>query len=483
MPLRSRPTRARDTPDARSLLEEEVTEETRARPLFDARTFLEIEAQEETGITPKSGTEETEENWGFEQITNEEPVVLDVKTEPGEPQPDIEQLTNGPFVPVVKTEPGEPHSAAVGDEAPAQPAVVNLATQAVIALVGRLADRGLFVHDGAVPTIRELEHTSAKKDRSKGKVVWHNDNLNVDLAQIALFVKVVNPLDGATAKELPWRLGPSNPTINFTLDGTGGTIYDFKYNYSAKFMLREGQPMFDPNRKYSLTNTIDFIRQVDLQTQAQAGTVCSTIVADFKRLHQNKTDVTFNQYVDLARAGDKVHHEGAISTPHKLIIHAFCNPPWVSTPVHAFAVNGYNFVVSLNPVVGRGKDTSPNLAKYNQYQSLFKAAVLKQNLDTPPVSKVTTTGDLQKLTIEETQGWTIAPFEEGQELLIVGHFEPTFAPNYCSPELRLDHVYILPIEPVAFEWPESVTSASTSATTTPNNTPNKKPKIELLTDF
>jgi hypothetical protein len=112
------------------------------------------------------------------------------------------------------------------------------------------------------------------------------------------------------------------------------------------------------------------------------------------------------------------------------------------------AVNGTNFVVTLNPVVGRcGKDASPNLAKYNQYPSLFKAAVLKQNLDTPPVSKVTTAGDWQKLTIEETQGWTIEQFVvvEGQELLIVGHFEPTFAPNYCSPELRLDHVYILPI--------------------------------------
>ncbi len=142
-------------------------------------------------------------------------------------------------------------------------------------------------------------------------------------------------------------------------------------------------------------------------------------------------------------------------------------------------MNGSDFVVTLNPVVGRGKDASPNLAKYNQFPSLRKAAVLKQNLEPPPVSKVTTAGDLQS---EETQGWTIDPFVEGQELLILGHFEPTFAPNYCSAELRLDHVYILPIEPVAFEWPEPITSASTSATTT-NNTPNKKPKFELLTDF
>ena len=101
----------------------------------------------------------------------------------------------------------------------------------------------------------------------------------------------------------------------------------------------------------------------------------------------------------------------------------------------------------------------------------------------PPVSKVTEDGDLEKFTIEETQGWTINPVEEGQDVLIVCHIEPIFGPNYCSPEFRLDHVYMLPIEPVAFEWPEPVTSASTSATTTPNNTPNKKPKIELLTDF
>ncbi len=76
MPLRSRPTRARDTPDAhdaRSLLVEEVpvTEETRARPLSDARSFLEFEAQEETGITPKSGTEEAEEAWSGQTSLSE----------------------------------------------------------------------------------------------------------------------------------------------------------------------------------------------------------------------------------------------------------------------------------------------------------------------------------------------------------------------------------------------------------------------------
>ena len=68
-------------------------------------------------------------------------------------------------------------------------------------------------------------------------------------------------------------------------------------------------------------------------------------------------------------------------------------------------------------------------------------------------------------------------------MLIVCHIEPIFGPNYCSPEFRLDHVYMLPIEPVVFEWPDPVASASTSAATTPSNTPNKKPKIELLADF
>jgi hypothetical protein len=96
---------------------------------------------------------------------------------------------------------------------------------------------------------------------------------------------------------------------------------------------------------------------------------------------------------------------------------------------------------------------------------------------------VTEDGDLEKFTIEETQGWTINPVEEGQDVLIVGHIEPIFGPNYCSPEFRLDHVYMLPIEPVVFEWPDPVTSAATSATTTPSNTQNEKPKIELLTDF
>ena len=44
--------------------------------------------------------------------------------------------------------------------------------------------------------------------------------------------------------------------------------------------------------------------------------------------------------------------------------------------------------------------------------------------------------------------WCGLSVPEGQDLLIVRHIiEPTFAPNYCSPELRLDHVYMLPTDP------------------------------------
>jgi hypothetical protein len=76
--------------------------------------------------------------------------------------------------------------------------------------------------------------------------------------------------------------------------------------------------MFDPNRMYSVTDTINFLRQVDLdlETQAHAANVCSAIIGDFKRLHQGKTTVTFNECVGLVRAGDKVHHQGAILYRH-----------------------------------------------------------------------------------------------------------------------------------------------------------------------
>ena len=43
-----------------------------------------------------------------------------------------------------------------------------------------------------------------------------------------------------------------------------------------------------------------------------------------------------------------------------------------------------------------------------------------------------------------------------------GYLLIIFGPSYCAPELRLDHVYMLPIEPIAFEWPDPVTSAATS---------------------
>jgi len=141
-------------------------------------------------------------------------------------------------------------------------------------------------------------------------------------------------------------------------------------------------------------------------------------------------------------------------------------------------------VMGLNPIVCRDKKkTSPNKDTYGDYDSTRTAGVLKQNVDPPPISHPMIDGSMEKMTLDETMGWTHCPIAEGHKLLVVGHIEPTFAPNYCSPELRLDHIYMLPIDPVVFEWPLSVASASTSTTTTPHSTPNKKPKIELRTDF
>ena len=60
-------------------------------------------------------------------------------------------------------------------------------------------------------------------------------------------------------------------------------------------------------------------------------------------------------------------------------------------------MDGFDFVVGLNPVVGRGKDASPNMDKYNEYDSTKRAKILKQRLDPPAVSKVTKDGNLKKL--------------------------------------------------------------------------------------
>ena len=152
--------------------------------------------------------------------------------------------------------------------------------------------------------------------------------------------------------------------------------------------------------------------------------------------------------------------------------------------LYVCAVENLPMVMTLNPVVCRDKKkTSPHQDTYGDYISTTPAKVLKQLVDPPPISHPMIDGSMEKMTIDMTMGWTHCPLAEGQKLLVVCHLEPTFAPSYCSAELRLDHIYMLPIDPVVFEWPLTVASASTSATTTPNNTPNKKPKIELRTDF
>jgi hypothetical protein len=269
-------------------------------------SLIDDEVEVATGTTPTSEAEETED-WDIEES----------------------------IVPDVKIEPGEPQSSAV-EEAPAELAVVSPDVQAVIDLVDRLEDRGLLVHAGAAPKIVDIEHTSSKKDRSRGNVVWHNDIKDVDLRQVAFFATVVEPTNGLDSKRLSWRLGPQDAFSNLTLDRTGQTTYDFKSMYHLKATLKPQRTMLDPNGKYSVTNTVNFLRQVDLDTQEYAAKACSTIVTEYNRLHKNNnSDVMFKDYVALARAGDKVLQQGAISPPHANVLHAVCNTPHFSTSVYA----------------------------------------------------------------------------------------------------------------------------------------------------
>jgi hypothetical protein len=182
--------------------------------------------------------------------------------------------------------------------------------------------------------ITDRQVLELKKDRSTGNVVWHNDYKNVDLRQFAFFATVVEPTNGFDSKRLSWRLGPQNAFSNFTLDRTGHTNYDFKSMFNLKLTLQPQRTMFDPNGKYSMTNTVNYLRQVDLDTQEQAAKSCSTIVTEYNRLHKN-SDVMFKDYVALARAGDQVLQQGAISPPHTNVLHAFCNTPHFSTSVYA----------------------------------------------------------------------------------------------------------------------------------------------------
>ncbi len=97
----------------------------------------------------------------------------------------------------------------------------------------------------------------------------------------------------------------------------------FKSMFNLKLTLPPPQStIFDQNGNYSVSNTITFLRQVDLDTQLHAAKACSTIVSEYNRLHRN-TDVMFKdcQCVELARAGDKVLQEGAIATTRERITH------------------------------------------------------------------------------------------------------------------------------------------------------------------
>jgi hypothetical protein len=96
-------------------------------------------------------------------------------------------------------------------------------------------------------------------------------------------------------------------------------------------------------------------------------------------------------------------------------------------------VNGAPFVVGLNPIMTNEKKSFAELPPRRRRHS-------SRNPTRHPNACVNNAGAFEKSTIDQTISWTQCTVTEGQELLIVCHIEPTFARNYFSPELRLDHV-------------------------------------------
>ena len=141
---------------------------------------------------------------------------------------------------------------------------------------------------------------------------------------------------------------------------------------------------------------------------------------------------------------------------------------------------------TINYIIHRDKtEQSPFVANYRKYTgTLTTAANKKEILDPPKSQYFMHDGTIQTYDIDNLLGWTTDPWEIGQKVVVVGHFEPTFASTYCSAELRIDTIYKLPEDPVPFQWPATPMSPASrrSAATTPKTTPVKR-KFDFKTDL
>jgi hypothetical protein len=141
---------------------------------------------------------------------------------------------------------------------------------------------------------------------------------------------------------------------------------------------------------------------------------------------------------------------------------------------------------TANYIITRDKTKqSPYGAENRKYTGTLKTAANKKEILDPPKSQYfMDDGTVKTYDIDNLCGWTQEPWEIGQKLVVVGHFEPTFASTYCSAELRIDTIYKLPEDPVPFKWPATPMSPPSprSAASTPKTTPVKR-KFDFKTDF
>jgi hypothetical protein len=195
------------------------------------------------------------------------------------------------------------------------PIVVNPQIAAIVAIVDRLAENGLFLHGGAVPKMENVTFTSSKKDRSIADLHWTNDAVNTENRQLALFANIVDPTDAPSKGRLSWRLSARNALIQQELSAHGNT-YGYTDNFHMKLMLTPAPPDFDPHGYYSLDATVDFLKQCDQLVFAQGGKLCTSLISEFKALSGKKPDDTIEKYIEVKRDGDKLLQDGTSSPPH-----------------------------------------------------------------------------------------------------------------------------------------------------------------------
>ena len=110
--------------------------------------------------------------------------------------------------------------------------------------------------------------------------------------------------------------------------------------------------------------------------------------------------------------------------------------------------------------------------------TLKEARDAKLNIDNIRTSVFEKTGEMRTLTIHDYEGFSKYDYiQHGTPIAIMGRIEVKFAPNYCAPELVIDHLYVLDDTPRQFEFPKIETAVSSAS-----STPTKSPKKRIMTD-